>query len=133
MPLYGPVWPLKIGNHDTYEVYEDLKSQISFYLRNLILTSPGENISDANYGVGLKRFLFEQNTDYTRSLIGSTISTQISSYMPFISLEDVIVEATSEDIDTNNLKIKILYTISGDPLMNTFELQANETQNIGFY
>ena len=25
MPLYGPKWPLKRGNKDTYEVYDDIK------------------------------------------------------------------------------------------------------------
>ena len=63
MPLFGPKWPLKKGNEDAFEMYDDVKDQISFYLKCLILTSPGENISDPGYGVGLRRFLFEQNLD----------------------------------------------------------------------
>ena len=77
MPLYGPKFPLSKGNHDTFELYSDVKQQIGFYLKNLILTSPGENISDPRYGVGLRRFLFEQNNDITRSSIVSSISSQI--------------------------------------------------------
>lgn len=57
MPIYGPKWPLRKGNSDLFELNEDLKSQISFELKNLILTSPGENISDANYGVGIRSFV----------------------------------------------------------------------------
>ena len=43
MPLYGPEWPLKSGNKDVWEMYEDLNQQINFYLKNLLMTSPGEN------------------------------------------------------------------------------------------
>ena len=45
MKIFGPKWPLKRGSEDTYETYHNLKDQVNFYLKNLILTSPGENIS----------------------------------------------------------------------------------------
>ena len=64
MPLFGPKWPLSQGNEDTFKLYDDVKQQINFYLKNLLLTSPGENISDPNYGVGIRQFLFEMNDDY---------------------------------------------------------------------
>ena len=91
MPLYGPKWPLKRGNKDTYEVYDDIKSQISFYLKNLLLTHPGENISDPEYGVGLRMFLFEQNISSVRSKISSRVSKQISRYIPYIRVKDVLI------------------------------------------
>jgi len=133
MPLYGPRWPLKIGNHDTYELYEDIKSQVSFYLRNLILTSPGENISDPNYGVGLRRYLFEQNIASNRNAISSEISEKISTYLPFITLSEVQVNASSDDIDSNFLNIRIIYSIDQSGVNETFELSTNETNQIGFY
>ena len=37
MPLYGPKWPLKKGNEDVFEMYDDVNQQISFYLKCLIL------------------------------------------------------------------------------------------------
>ena len=52
MPLYGPKWPLKSGNEDTFEMYKSVEQQISFYLKTLLLTSPGENLSDPVYGIG---------------------------------------------------------------------------------
>ena len=84
MPLYGPKWPLSQGNHDTFELYDDIKQQISFYLKNLLLTSPGENISDPNYGVGLRRYLFEQNLPSVRGSLSSSISVQLSTYLPYL-------------------------------------------------
>jgi len=133
MPLYGPSWPLKSGERDTYELYDDIKQQISFYLRNLLLTSPGENISDPSYGVGLRRFLFENNLESTRSLISSRITSQISRYLPYVDVEEVIVDATPEEIDSNTLNIKVVYRLQNDVATSVFELSENQTQNIGFY
>tara|TARA_R100001509_G_C4880387_1_gene219969 strand:+ start:2198 stop:2599 length:402 start_codon:yes stop_codon:yes gene_type:complete len=133
MPLYGPSWPLKSGERDTYELYDDIKQQISFYLRNLLLTSPGENISDPSYGVGLRRFLFENNLESTRSLISSRITSQISRYLPYVDVEEVIVDATPEEIDSNTLNIKVVYRLQNDATTSVFELSENQTQNIGFY
>tara|TARA_R100001509_G_scaffold104374_2_gene61553 strand:- start:77 stop:478 length:402 start_codon:yes stop_codon:yes gene_type:complete len=133
MTFYGPVWPLKIGYEDTYELYDKLERQISFYLRNLILTAPGENISDPRYGVGLRRYLFEQNLDSTRDNLSSRISEQISIYLPFVQLRNVSVDASPEDIDGNILKVRIDYSFDNRPTNETFELDLSQTQNIGFY
>jgi phage baseplate assembly protein W len=132
MPLYGPKWPLKSGNKDTFEIYDDVKDQISFYLKNLILTSPGENISDANYGVGIRSFLFEQNTPSARSRVTSRIATQISIYLPFISIENIEVSSGSQELD-NQLMVKIIYGIPGDVIQKVFELDLSPDTTIGFY
>jgi len=133
MPLYGPKFPLSKGNHDTFELYDEVKGQISFYLKNLLLTSPGENISDPNYGIGLRRYLFEPNNSSTRQSISYEVSSQIRRYLPFIILEDVVVSADSSDIDSNSIRVKIIYSIPGDALSQVFELEANPDTTIGFY
>jgi phage baseplate assembly protein W len=133
MPLFGPKFPLSAGTRDTFELYDDIKQQINFYLKNLILTSPGENISDPNYGVGLRRFLFEQNVESTRQLIASSISTQISTYLPYLTVADIQVGATAKEIDSNTMVIKIIYSIPGDVVQEVFELDANPETTIGFY
>lgn len=133
MPLYGPKWPLKSGNEDTFEMYDDVKQQITFYLKNLILTSPGENISDPNYGVGLRRFLFEQNIDSVRGSIASAISSQISVYLPYLIVEDIQIVAEAQDIDDNSMTVRIIYGIPGDVTQQVFELDLNPDTTIGFY
>ncbi len=133
MPLYGPVWPLKKGNHDTFAVYESIRQQISFELKNLLLTSPGENISDPNYGVGLRRFLFEQNTESVRSELQNEILSQIGFYMPSVIVTNVIVGASSQDIDNNSLIVRISYILPSSNTSETFELDLNQQQPIGLY
>lgn len=130
MPLYGPKWPLAPGNHDTFELIEDIKEQINFYLRCLLLTSPGENISDPNYGVGLRRFLFEQGVGSISQQIKSIMSTQIKKYIPYISIIEIQIQ---ENLDENNLNFKIIYNISGDLNKSVFDLKLSNDSAIGFY
>ena len=59
---YAPKWPLK-GVDDIFEMYESPKDLVKYHLKSLLLTSPGEKISDSNYGIGLRSFLFEQASD----------------------------------------------------------------------
>ena len=133
MPLFGPKWPLKKGNEDVFELYDDVKDQISFYLKCLLITSPGENLSDLNYGVGLRRFLFEQNIASTRDSISSKISSQISRYLPYLDLQDVQIGATDSEIDQNSISVKVVYYIPSDTTQQIFELDMSPDTTIGFY
>tara|TARA_R100000734_G_C3287735_1_gene80114 strand:- start:358 stop:759 length:402 start_codon:yes stop_codon:yes gene_type:complete len=133
MPLYGPKFPLSSGNEDAFELYETVEGQIAFYLKNLILTSPGEKISDSNYGVGLRRFIFEQAIPATYSKISSKISSQISTYLPYISVIDIQAGASDVDIDSNSMFVKIAYKIPNDAVEKIFELEINPESMIGFY
>ena len=134
MPLYGPKWPLARGNKDTYQLYSEIKPQVGFYLKNLILTSPGENISDHLYGVGLRRFLFQNNTRVAREEIKRTIRDQIAIYLPYLRLRSVEVSSDPEEIDSNYLRIKIVYSIPEGVENEVFELSTGvSSDDIGFY
>mgnify|MGYP000710480160 FL=1 len=133
MPLYGPEWPLKSGNKDVFAMYEDPNQQINFYLKNLLMTSPGENISDQNYGVGIRQFLFEQNVDSIRSSIATRISTQIATYLSYLSVVDIQVGASSQEIDANSMYVRIIYTVPNDVNQKVFELDLTPDTTIGFY
>ena len=133
MPLYGPRWPLTKGYNDTYDMYDDPIDQVNFYLKNLILTFPGENLSDPEYGVGIRRYLFENNVDSVRGQIISNINTQISIYLPFLNVQDIFIEAEPDDIDNLSINIKIFYITPDSFINEMFELSIDNQQNIGFY
>jgi len=130
MPIYGPRWPLKVGREDTYELNVNLKSQINYNLKCVLLTHPGENISDPSYGVGLHFFLFELNNGITRDEIIRSIEEQVSYYVPQIFLKEVIIESDSADIDENSLVIKIIYSIENQ--VSEFVLEMGDVGNIGY-
>ena len=133
MALFGPRWPLKKGTKDLYEMYEDIDDQISFYMKCLILTSPGENLSDPNYGVGLRRYLFEQNLDSVHDAISSKVSSQIASYLPYLEVLDIQIVDASQAMESNTMTLRIVYRIPTDTLQRVFELNLNPDTTIGFY
>jgi hypothetical protein len=75
----------------------------------LILTIPGERIMDPNFGVGLRRYLFELNGSNTYSAISSKINEQA-------------------DLFPHNLSVSISFTIL--PLQLSTLLQIDVDQPI---
>ncbi len=130
MAIYGPKWPLKIGNEDTYELNTTLTQQVNYNLKCVLLTSPGENISSPGYGVGLRFYLFESNNVYTHKQIIERIKNQISTYISQIQLLDVVIESDAQDIDENSLLIKINYRLNGEKV--EFELTMGNTNQSGY-
>ena len=133
MPLYGPKWPLKKGTQDVYDRYDNIRDQISYYLKSLLLTSPGEKISDPSYGAGLRRFLFEPNILEVQSQIESIVSSQINVYLPFITINSIEVRPDGEQQSSNQVILRIIYYIPDDVREQIFDLQLNTENEIGFY
>lgn len=133
MALFGPKWPLSKGNHDTFALYDDIEQQTNYYIKNLLLTSPGENLSDISYGVGLRSFLFEMNSGASSDFLYYKISSQISSYIPYIIIEDLQIESGSDTNNENLLSIKLNYSIENYSTQLFFELDMNPSTFIGFY
>ena len=69
---------------------------------------------DPDFGVGIKRFLFEMDNDITRSEISGKIYEQGGKYIPFIEITDIVFKSQREDININPnlLFISITYIIT---------------------
>jgi len=84
---YSPKFPLRIDNYvGAYALNTELKDVVKQNFINLMLTAPGERIMDINFGVGLRKYLFEQNTPDLKSQIAADVRNQTKKYMPFIEL-----------------------------------------------
>jgi phage baseplate assembly protein W len=66
-------------------------------IRVILGTEPGERLMLANFGAGLRRFLFEPNTVATRRLIQDQIVDALARWETRIRLESVMVEADPAD------------------------------------
>ena len=86
----------------------DLNEVVKFQLKNLLLTIPGEKISDPDFGVGLRTYLFSQHNVAVGS-IRSRILQQINKYCNYFdSLEvKVNVSGTSDLQITVNIRFTI--------------------------
>ena len=92
----------------------------------LLLTAPGERIMDPNFGVGMRRYLFEQNNLETHSKIRARIRRQVKEYMSYVEITDVLFESESnnENIRSNGLLVKVAFFITATQTPGTLELSV---------
>ena len=70
---------------------------------------------DPFFGVGIKKYLFEQNTRHTHDKIRTDALKQVKKYLPFVEIQSIDID--SGDDSDNSLFITIKYIIS--PLNQT--------------
>ena len=100
----GVAFPLNEVNitTGTQTVNEQLKTNFL----NLLLTVPGERIYNPNYGIGLKKLLFENYID--EESLFEDINNKIQFYLPEIKLNSVKI---IRDTDLYKTTIKLDYNI----------------------
>jgi len=127
----SPKLPLLRDPQDGYTLNKSYSEMIIQNLKMLILTIQGERIMDPEFGVGLRKYLFRNNTPSVHSEIKSQIRSQIGKYMPFIEVVEIQVSDTSEgysDVNgSNSISVKMEFIIT--PLESYGTLEINESVN----
>lgn len=118
MSNLSPKFPLFFGTDGSYAPNTTVKEVVKQNFKNLILTSPGERIMIPDFGVGIKRYLFEQNSINTIDRIQLKIKEQARKYMPFIEIQDI-----GSTMNENELIMTIKYFIT--PISETDILNIN--------
>ena len=100
----GVAFPLNEVNmtSGTQTTNEQLKTNFL----NLLLTVPGERINNPNYGIGLKKLLFENYID--EESLAEDIDNKIQFYLPEIRLNSTKV---TRDNDLYKVTIKLDYSV----------------------
>ena len=122
--IHTPKFPLQIGDRSLFEKTDEIKQVIMFHLKNLILTYPGEKISDPFYGVGIKLFLFQNITTAVLNNIADVIEKQIQKYLSYIDLISVVVSSPE---DSNALNVKITFRIPNLDIFEVLEMSVVNT------
>jgi hypothetical protein len=91
--------PLVRENGDGFRTIKSFRSLIKQNFKMLLLTNPGERVMEPDYGVGIKKFLFENFDESTFSRVETNILEQVNIYMQEI------------ESSPNGLQIKIAYSI----------------------
>ena len=94
---------------DGFEQVKTLKTNIKQNLKMLLLTNPGERIGSPNFGVGIRRFLFEMSGQEVYAEIDSKIKEQVSLFLPYLKI--VRVQFLTDDKNENKLNLKIIYSV----------------------
>lgn len=112
MQGYSPKLPLirDNGEDGLYGLNKTVLETVSQNLKMLLLTNPGERIMDSNFGVGLRRYLFENDSDETREELENRIFSQVRKYLSFIKIEEIVMSKPDSN-NENLLFINIRYQI----------------------
>ena len=110
----GPELPLnrdhRFGNYSLITSYKD---EVKQNFKNLLLTVPGERIMNPNFGVGLKKFLFENDNPLIYDSVAEQIYNQVGKYLPYIRINDIIFNSFEYDdsLPPNTLAVRVEYRI----------------------
>ena len=108
-----PKLPLVVDGIDGIKLIKNYKSLVQQNVKNLLLTIPGERVMDLEFGVGLKRYLFENDDESLRGRIRARIGQQVQKYLPYIRIVDITFnsEGTDSELQPNFLSVSVEYEI----------------------
>ena len=107
----APILPLRKDDIDGYKLiksYEELARQ---NLKMLVLTGQGERMMDPEFGVGLRRYLFEPNNPFTYGNIEAAIRSQVTNYLPYIEILAVNFKKSEELTADHLLNVEIEFFV----------------------
>lgn len=126
MQGFSPKLPLTVDSSDgLYTMNKTALESIKQDLKMLLLTNPGERMMMPSYGVGLRKYLFNQNTQETKKNIKKAITFQVSRYMKFINI--INLEIYDVPNNENAINIKIEYNV--DSIRSKQELNLSLSSN----
>ena len=108
-----PKLPLFIDGINGIALITTYKELVKQNFKNLLFTIPGERVMDADFGVGLKRYLFELDNPGLHGQIAGRIRQQVEKYLPYVTIDDVVFNtfASNPALDPNFLGVAVEYTI----------------------
>jgi hypothetical protein len=95
------------------EPTSDVVSALQSNVRSLLLTNRGERVMHADFGCSLQDYLFEPKTNSLKAKIANRISSQLSQWLPFITLVGLFVTLSEEDASIPdpgfNIELQLTY------------------------
>ena len=115
---YGVNIPLVVDPTDSaYKLLDNVEDVVRQNLKMLVLTSPGERIQVPSFGVGIRRYLFENMTSSTRAQIDQKIREQVRAFMSYLIIDNIDISVPLNDLGSpddslsNVLFVKISYNV----------------------
>lgn len=122
---YAPKLPLQLDENGDFVKITDSLENVRQKLRMLILTNPGEKIMEPEFGVGIRKYLFEStlgiiNYHYTNNILDSIniedLQTKIETEITNQAIKyanDIKIYKIETGIEEQTLTIGIFYNYKG--------------------
>ncbi len=110
----SPAIPFLTDDRDGIKLNKEYIDLVNQNLTMLLLTAPGERIMDPNFGVGMRKFIFEMDHPSTYASISAKIHKQVTKYLPYIEIEKVDFQSQGTgniSVAPNTVMIKIIFNI----------------------
>lgn len=116
---YSPSLPLDLDENSRFLMNKDTLSNAKQKLKMILLTNPGEKLMEPDFGIGVRRYLFEPiggilsidtaiDSFFLKNLkedLLEKLNLQIYKYSPDLKIENLEVQ-----IEENLANISIFYT-----------------------
>ena len=125
MPGYSPLLPLVTDPSDGIALTKTYAQVANQNLKMLVLTIPGERVMEPEFGVGLKKYLFENAGAELDATIRQNIFEQVNKYLPYIEILGIDFNDSSvgpTDLDRNILSVGIRYFVKPLDLEDVLEV-----------
>jgi phage baseplate assembly protein W len=122
----GLMLPITIGNNGYFNQTFDTNTQVKQNLINFLNTRKGERRMFPEFGTSLYEVLFEQADNNTNEIIKDIISREISTWIPQISIQSIIInDVKSSSTDNYKKEVRIRFinvnTKQSDAVVFTIE------------
>jgi phage baseplate assembly protein W len=122
----GITLPIQRGNGGYFAQSYQTSEQVKSNIKNLILTRKGERLMHPNFGTDLYNTLFNQNTDDLESEIERSIDRAIQEWMPYISVDEILIDQTNTNRDTYFFTVTLNFRVAGQQNLETITFNINE-------
>jgi phage baseplate assembly protein W len=121
----GITLPLQITNTAFNQSFKTI-DQVRTNIKSLLLTKRKERVMQPLLGSGLNEILFEQNDGDLESRIEDTIVESLQNWLPYVVVDNIIIEQTDELKDRNRVNVSITFRINGNPTLETVTFNVDE-------
>jgi len=96
-------------------------------ITNLLMTKKGERVSQPEFGCDIWKVLFEPIVDGDiDGKIETSIIDSVSKWLPYITVNEIIVDYNDIDKDNNRLNVEINFSLTSNPnLKESVEVNIN--------
>ena len=132
MAGYSPQIPLALDSKNGFALTQNIREVAKQNLRMLVLTNPSERVMVPDFGVGIRKMLFEQQTPDTFDLIRERVHSQVQRFLPYINIKKVRIfpntDSVSTNQDFNTVSVIIKYAISNIRIEDSLQLNVSTIQ-----
>lgn len=102
-------------------------SQAKDNIINLIMTKKGERVGQPEFGCDIWKVLFEQIIDSdTDTIVETVIIDAISKWLPYIQVDEIILDINDENKDNNLIGVEIKFSLISNPnLRESVQININ--------